>query len=159
MTYVGITGHRDFGATAATLIDAVIRSALASYAGSELIGVTCLANGADTIFAQAVLDLGGSIEVIVPAAEYRENLPAEHHPTYDKLLARASAARALDFQQSDSEAHMAASLRMIDMVSELVAVWDGKPARGRGGTADVVAAAREKGLTVHVLWPAGATRS
>jgi hypothetical protein len=47
---------------------------------------------------------------------------------------------------------------MIGMVSELLAVWDGKPARGHGGTADVVAAAREQGRTVRVIWPAGSTR-
>jgi len=34
---------------------------------------------------------------------------------------------------------MAASAYMIDHADELWAVWDGQPARGYGGTADVVA--------------------
>jgi hypothetical protein len=136
-----------------------MRTALSSYVGPDLVGVTCLADGADTIFAQAVLDESGDIEVIIPAVQYREDLPAEHHPAYDELLTRASAVHRLDFQRSDAEAHMAASLCMIDMVSELVAVWDGQPARSYGGTADVVAAARERGTPVRVLWPDGATRS
>jgi len=31
-------------------------------------------------------------------------------------------------------------------------VWDGKPARAYGGTADVVAYAREQGTPVRVIW-------
>jgi hypothetical protein len=31
-----------------------------------------------------------------------------------------------------------------DQCDALVAVWDGQPARGRGGTADIVAYARKK---------------
>jgi hypothetical protein len=46
-----------------------------------------------------------------------------------------------------------------DRSNVLVAVWDGQPARGLGGTADVVVAyARERGVLVQVIWPEGATR-
>ena len=64
----------------------------------------------------------------------------------------------LDFTESTSEAHMAASRFMLGQAGELWAVWDGKPARGYGGTADVVACARESGIPVQVIWPAGARR-
>jgi hypothetical protein len=53
---------------------------------------------------------------------------------------------------------MDASLRMLVEADELLAVWDGQPARGYGGTADVVGVAREKGIPVTVVWPAGAMR-
>jgi hypothetical protein len=155
---VGITGHRGFNATTATLVDLAIREVLRACDDAGLVGVTCLADGADTIFANAVLDLGGAIKAIVPAIKYRECLPVEHHATYDMLLSRASTVDRLDFEESDSNAHMAASLRMLDSVSELIAVWDGKPARGYGGTADVVAAARQRGMGVIVVWPEGSTR-
>ncbi len=56
------------------------------------------------------------------------------------------------------QAHMAASELMISVVSELFAVWDGKPARGSVGTADVVARARGCGRRVRVIWPERATR-
>jgi hypothetical protein len=32
-----------------------------------------------------------------------------------------------------------------------LAVWDGNPAQGPGGTADIVAYARKKGTTVHLV--------
>jgi hypothetical protein len=64
----------------------------------------------------------------------------------------------LPFTQSTSETHMAASELMLQHSDQLWAVWDGQPARGYGGTADVVAAARAKGLPVRVIWPHGAHR-
>ena len=53
---------------------------------------------------------------------------------------------------------MAASRLMLVEIAELIAVWDGKPSRGFGGTADVVAEARERGIPARVIWPIGAER-
>lgn len=53
---------------------------------------------------------------------------------------------------------MQASRLMIDKADSLVALWDSKPARGYGGTADIVAYAREVGTPATVVWPPGATR-
>lgn len=47
---------------------------------------------------------------------------------------------------------------LVGMADRLLAVWDGKPARGFGGTADVVAYARRVGVPVDVIWPEGAVR-
>jgi hypothetical protein len=48
---------------------------------------------------------------------------------------------------------------VVDPSDVLVAVWDGEPARRLGGTADVVAYARERGVPAIVIWPEGATRA
>jgi hypothetical protein len=69
-----------------------------------------------------------------------------------------AAVHRLPFTESTPESHMAASKLMIDEADELYAVWDGKPARSYGGTADVVAYARERGTPVRVIWPDGAQR-
>jgi len=44
-------------------------------------------------------------------------------------------------------------------VDELIPVWDGMPADGKGGTGDTVHAARERGVPVIVVRPEGATRT
>jgi hypothetical protein len=59
---------------------------------------------------------------------------------------------------STPEAHQAGSEILVGLVDELIAVWDGQPARGFGGTADVVAYAERTGVPVRILWPEGATR-
>jgi hypothetical protein len=74
------------------------------------------------------------------------------------MLAKAATVRRLPFTEPTSESYMTASRLMIDAADELYAVWDGRPARGYGGTADVVAYARKHGKPVRVIWPAGATR-
>lgn len=158
MTRLAITGHRGLPAPTERLIDAALRAELARYAADDLTGISALADGADALFARAVLDLGGTLVAIVPAAQYKDGLPAEHHATYDALLASAAEVIRLGHQESNSDAHMAASLRMLGDTDHLLAVWDGQPARGYGGTADVVTEARERGLPVTVIWPAGASR-
>ena len=77
---------------------------------------------------------------------------------YDGLLGQAASVCRLPFTESTPESHLAASKLMVDEADELYAVWDGKPARAYGGTADVVAYARERGTPVRVIWPEGAQR-
>lgn len=158
MVRIGITGHRGFGNVTSNLVSKALRQTLLPYDPTDLVGVSCIADGADSLFAEAVLDHGGVIEVIIPATQYRDHLPAEHHSRYDHLLSQAKTTHRLDFDESTSEAHMAASELMISIIDELVAVWDGQPARGYGGTADVVHEARTRGVPVQAIWPVGATR-
>jgi hypothetical protein len=47
---------------------------------------------------------------------------------------------------------------MLSTVELMMAVWDGQPADGHGGTGDVVERARALGRPVTVVWPAGAAR-
>lgn len=95
---------------------------------------------------------------MVPAAEYREGMPAWHRPVYDALLARAGRVHHTGLRESGPEAHQAGSKILVDLVDELVAVGDGEPARGIGGTADAVAYAEWTGVPLRVLRPEGATR-
>lgn len=158
MTRIAVTGHRGLSKPVADKIEVALRTALAQYETSEMIGVSCIADGADQIFARVVLDLGGRLEVVVPASKYRDGLPPEAWPLYDQLISAATAVHRLDHLESTAESHMDASAHMLRNADLLVAVWDGKPARGFGGTADVVTHARSIGLAVTVIWPAGATR-
>ena len=139
------------------LITQAIRHALHDTAG-PVTGLSCLADGADQVFARAVLDAGGMLEAVIPARRYREGLPAEALSEYDALMASAVAVHRIDYTDSTPQAHMVASEFMVDQVDELWAVWDGQPARSYGGTADVVAYARDHGATVQVIWPEGARR-
>ena len=157
MYRIAISGHRGFAAATTRLVDEAVRAELTRHA-PDVTGISCLADGADQIFARAVTDLGGILEAVIPADGYREGLPADSHPEYDALLARAALVRRLPFTESTTESHMAASKLMLSAADELYAVWDGKPSRGYGGTADVVAYARERGTPVRVIWPDGAQR-
>jgi hypothetical protein len=154
---LAITGHRELPPATARLVDNAVRAWLAALP-APVTAVTSLADGADQIAARAVLDTGGALEVIIPAARYRDGLPAETRAAYDALLGQASAVDQLGYDASTSDAHMAASEAMLETADYLLAIWDGRPARGFGGTADVVAVARSRSVPVTVIWPDGATR-
>ncbi|ROO61981.1 hypothetical protein EDC02_3942 [Micromonospora sp. Llam0] len=154
---IAITGHRGLNDEVTAKVAKAIDDMLSLVQG-EIVGVTCLADGADQLFAEAVLRCGGRLEVVVPAQEYRDGLPDTAHATYDKLINQAKAVHRCDYRTSNSDAHMTASRLMIDKSDRLFAVWDGMPARGYGGTADVVAYAENNGVPVTVIWPPGARR-
>ncbi|QUQ68028.1 hypothetical protein [Kutzneria sp. CA-103260] len=157
MTRIAITGHRGLPNPTRALVDAALRAELRQ-AIQPLVGVSCLADGADALFAQAVLDEGGQLVAVLPAQRYRERLPADYHPTYDALLQQATEVVTMDYDRPGREAYMAASVRMVTGADHLVAVWDGQPAAGRGGTADVVTHAQDHGVPVTVIWPDGCQR-
>lgn len=159
MMRIAITGHRGLTPEVESLIDRAIRNELNQLSVGHLVGLSCLADGADQIFARAVVDLGGELEVIVPAARYRDALPEFAHRGYDDLLSRAGVVHRLDHVESTSQSHMDASIEMLTHADLLFAVWDGLPARAFGGTADVVSHARQIDLPVTVIWPPGAARS
>jgi hypothetical protein len=155
---LGITGHQKLPTHTAQLVDQALRELLERYEASTLVGVSCLCDGADQLFAQAILDRGGALEVVVPAQEYRDSLDPASHAPYDALIAQAQDVQTLPFTESTEEAHLAGGQAVVDGADLLIAVWDGKPARGHGGTADVVAYARTRGIPVEVIWPRGASR-
>jgi len=154
---IAVSGHRGLPVDTSDLVEAAMRAALADDA-ANVTGLSCLADGADQIFARVILDLGGQIEAVVPSDGYRDGLPRQAHAAYDRLIEQATVVHRLSYAESTSEAHMAASEFMIGMACELWAVWDGLPARGYGGTADVVAYSRTRATPVKVIWPAGARR-
>lgn len=154
---IGITGHTDLTPATVPLVADAIHACLAGE--HELAGVTCLAQGADQVFARSVLDVSGTLHVVLPAADYREHQVApDNEREFDELLDRAATVHTMPFPHSGPAAYMAASEHMLGRIDALLAVWDGQPSTRYGGTADVVHAARHRGLLVTVVWPPGATR-
>ncbi|MEU5696241.1 hypothetical protein [Actinosynnema sp. NPDC020468] len=158
MIRVGVTGHSNLVPDCVDAVRDAIRAVLAAEGGSPLVGVTCLAPGADQLFAEVVLELGGQVEVVLPAMDYRDRMKEERRAAYDALLARAHVVSVLPNELSGRYAYVMANERMLASVDLLVAVWDGNPPDGRGGTADVVETARASGVPVAVVWPPGARR-
>jgi len=119
-----------------------------------VIGSTSLAVGADQLFADAILEHGGSLEVIVPFVNYEFTFSEGHdRQEYLRLLASASDQMVLEQFGSDEEAYLAAGQCVVDRVNLLLAVWDGRPAAGLGGTADVVSYALQQGKKLIHLNP------
>jgi len=155
---IGITGHSNLTPDTVPSVAEALREVLAG-AEQPLVGLTCLARGADQVFARVVLELGGEIEVVLPASDYRSRkVKPENAAEFGDLIGKASTVTTMPFETSNRDAYMAASEAVLAAAEAMVAVWDGQPSDGHGGTGDVVTAARSRGLPVTVVWPAGAAR-
>lgn len=155
---IGITGHSNLSPDSVPLVGEGLRDALAEV-GGPLVGVSCLARGADQLFARVVLEHGGQLEVVLPATDYRERkVKPDNAAEFDELIGKAATVTTMPFRESNRDAYLAASEHVLGAVDAMIAVWDGQPSDGRGGTADVVTVARDRGLPVTVVWPDGTSR-
>jgi hypothetical protein len=110
------------------------------------------------MFASAVLEQRGSLHIVLPSSHYEKTFTKSGRRDYELLIKQATKIEVLPFDEPSEEAYMAAGFRIVDTAELLLAVWDGQPARGLGGTADVVGYAHAKGTPVVVVWPPGVRR-
>lgn len=151
---IGITGHRSlkndnvWGWVRKAISDVL------SQAGRPLIGMSSLAAGSDQLFAELVLSQGGNLEVVIPFEGYERTFDSPSNlDRYRELLAKAARVETIAGPRQDDEAYLEAGRRIVNLSQSLIAVWDGLPARGWGGTAQVVALAREAGRPVIEINP------
>jgi hypothetical protein len=158
---IGITGHMNLTPKTIELVMAAVKDELAQHDPAKVVGVSCIAEGADALFAQAVLDVGGRLVALLPAPDYRDTRVSEQHlAMFDALVDQADEIRYVA-EASSMQAYDQANAEMLDGADYILAVWDGQPSPEwkTGGTADAVRAARERGVPVTVIWPDGAERN
>lgn len=126
----------------------------------ELRFVSAIADGADQIAAEMALELGWELQAILPFRrdQYRDSLaddPARER--FDALLGRAACALELPGEVHDGvDAYVMTGRATVAHCDILIAVWDGKPPRGRGGTGEVVQLAITRGTAiVHIPLDSG----
>lgn len=159
MTTLAVTGHMNLTDTTVPLVRAALNDLLTAYAPDQLTGISCLARGADSVFAEAVLAAGGRLVAVIPSQDYRQvKVKPDHAALFDRLAAAATEVLVLEHPTASRDAYQAANEVLIARADRLVAVWDGAPSNGKGGTADTVTLARDAGVPVDVVWPDGAAR-
>ncbi|MBT2401559.1 hypothetical protein [Streptomyces sp. ISL-100] len=160
MVTLAVTGHMDLTEESLPLVKAALRELLGTYR-EGLVGLSCIAAGSDSLFAEAVLEAGGRLVVVLPSRDYRRaKVKPDHARLFDRLHAAADEVLVMPFETANRRAYEAANEILLKRADRLVAVWNGSPPSGKGGgTADVVLDARGAGLPVDVVWPAGAERA
>lgn len=156
MTALGITGHMRLSLTTMSLVRTAIDGLLGSV-GEPIEGWTSLAVGADQIFAEAVLAVGGSLVFVNPCKGVESTIGPDCKEAFERLR---SASREIPppFPEPTPEAFWAAGKTIAETVDLLIAVWDSGPSGGLGGTADVVEYRQSLGLQWVRVWPHGASR-
>lgn len=135
-------------------------SAVLAASNDEFVGMSSLALGADQVFAFAVLSAGAHLHAVIPSDAYEDSFTTDASRTsYRALLNLAAQNTTLEFPAPSQDAYLGAGQHIVDHCDILLAVWDGEAAAGKGGTADVVNYARERGVSTRIIWPSGASRS
>lgn len=153
---VGFTGHRQLAdsAIAGRCIAEAITS-LREGSPEEWLATSSAAAGSDLLFARQVLDAGIAWEAVLPLplADFEKDFTPGQWQEVGALLGRAKIVRVISSAGNRDEAYLDCGVETVNSCDVLIAVWDGEPARGRGGTAEVVAFARELGRPLIVIDP------
>lgn len=116
--------------------------------------VSPLADGADQIGADIALELGFELHAILPFEReaYRTTLHNSALHRFDSLLDHASCVLELPGNLDNQHAaFVMAGRATVSHCDILIALWDGLPPRGRGGTGEVVELALTRGTPlIHV---------
>lgn len=159
MTTIGCTGHQTLSPPTRRRVAAALAAQMAAV-DDDLVGLCSLAIGADQVFAHVLLASGGRLHAVIPCRGYAGTFADEAaREEFERLRAAAHEVTELPFSEPSEEAFMAAGREVADRCDLLLAVWDGKPAAGMGGTADVVSHATGQGKSVEIVWPEGSSRA
>lgn len=148
---IGISGHQKIEPSASicwvndTLKTELVRLGITT-------GVSCLAAGADQIFASIVLELGAKLEAVIPCKNYESAFENNTSLSLFRELSDLSASHhRLAYIEPSKTAFLKGGQRVVEVSECMFFVWDGEVAEGLGGTGDIVSYALERGVPfVHL---------
>jgi SMODS and SLOG-associating 2TM effector domain 1 len=153
---VGFSGHRQLADPASVMRGiTTILGELRRDAPGEWIALSSAAAGADLLFIRTILDLKLGWEALLPLPllDFERDFPPDEWLEVKALLARAEHLEIAAEPGSREEAYLSGGFEIVNRCDVLLVVWDGQPARGKGGTADVVAYARAMGRPIVIFNP------
>lgn len=120
----------------------------------QLLMVSPLADGADQMAADAAIANGYALQAVLPFSrgQTRAEVAEPFRSEFDQLADAASCLIELPGNPAEPlEAYVMAGRATVAHCELLIAVWDGKVPRGRGGTGEVVELAMARGIPiVHI---------
>lgn len=154
MIRIGVTGHRILSEL--DKIELGVEEALGSveqlFPAENLTVISALAEGADRIVAWRVLarpDARLVVPLPLDESDYiRDFSSEESRVEFSTLLGRASKIERMPPTLARDQAYEAAGEYVLNNSDVLLTIWDGGPAQGRGGTADIVSRARKRKLRI-----------
>ena len=148
--HIGVSGHQQIGDEAAIeFVSQQLHELLSKFQhlrgehGQNIVAYSALAIGTDRLFVKTALGLGIPVEVVIPCSQYADIYDsAKIREEYHELLSRCQQVHELPFQECSEDAYLAAGHWIVDHSDLMILVWNGYPAGGKGGTADMASYAR-----------------
>jgi len=148
---VGFTGHRKVPYEAKSR--QVIRDFLARQKESHhgiVYGISSAASGGDQLFAESCLELNIPLRILLPrpAEQFRADFDDTSWLRTVHIMEKAISVEVTGRHESRTEQYYDCGIQTVSESQLLVALWDGLPARGAGGTQEMVSYARKTGHPV-----------
>ena len=148
---IGIVGHRKLAsgemAFVARASEEILQQVRSEH--EDVIAVSAIAEGADTLFAEAAISLGVPLELVRPFDAYPSDFVGRSsRERYNRLRASARNEIQLKYPVRSDAAYEAAMAWVVQNSNLLVAVWDGRAAKGPGGTGHAV----ERAMRLNRDW-------
>jgi hypothetical protein len=148
---IGFTGHRNLPDEARSR--RLIYDFLAEKKASTpeiLLGVSSVAAGGDLLFAESCIALEIPLRVLLPLTReaFRKDFDEATWSRAEEAMRRAISVELVGKDGQRDECYYECGLETVMQSQWQVALWNGEPARGLGGTEQVVAFARSVGRPV-----------
>ena len=155
---IGVTGHRTLQNPNPIIagVDKALQAIKSSFETEQIVVLSALAEGADRIIAERALAMDGTKLIAVlplPVEVYQEDFQSPISiKEFQGLLELADEIFELPRIINREESYRNVGKYLVAHCEVLIAIWDGQPARGPGGTAEVVALARDRNLPVAWIY-------
>ncbi len=154
---IGITGHRYLNELDKIMpgVEYAVKQIIETFPDSKFRVLSSLAEGADQILAKRLLLIFGStlwVPLPLPKEKNLEDFKtSQSKAEFIDLLDKAERVICMPEMNKREYAYLAAGKYVVENSDLLMAVWDGKLARGIGGTAEIVALARKRNLPIACI--------
>ena len=148
---IGFTGHRGIPdeTKSRQLICDFLQERKATTPGI-FYGLSSVAAGGDLLFAESCLKLGIPLRVLLPVPEeyFRKDFDDATWSRAEQVLRKAVSVQVsvqvIGDNQLREERYYECGIETVQQSQLLVALWDGQPSRGLGGTEEIVSFAPER---------------
>ncbi|HXQ97687.1 MAG TPA: hypothetical protein VN774_04515 [Candidatus Limnocylindrales bacterium] len=155
---IGFSGHRNLPDENRSR--EAIRRILAEWKSKVpgvVYGVSSTAAGGDLLFAETCMELNLPLRIFLPfpREKFRADFDDATWRRAEKVMAAALSVEVTGASETPDELYYECGIETVQQSRLLIALWDGAPSQGLGGTADIVAFARDQGRPV--IWIHSAT--
>jgi hypothetical protein len=161
--HVGVTGHRPNRMSeqqwdrVKSDLAKVMQKIEVTYPVRRFVLLSGLAEGADRLAAFVAIGRGWRLRAILAfhRARFQEDFPGPFAVGEFRALLKASdkveePKKGAHLREPPEARYHAVGQRLLELSDVLIAIWDGKGSRGRGGTVEVLQEARRRGIPV--IW-------
>lgn len=144
---IGFTGHRSLEDESKSRVRILeFLQDFKAKTNKTVYGVSSAAAGGDLLFAESCIQIGLPIRILLPEPkeQFREDFDEATWNRAESVMKRAISVEVIGSGQTKEERYYECGVETVQQSQLLLALWNGKPSHGLGGTEEIVTFAKEQ---------------